>query len=370
MGFRRWASRRPAGARLRGIGAGWLLGLGLIGRACAAPLDAFLEASPHLEPRTGFVEIAVDAMNRTLDVFNLRPEGLADDSVGNLQGFHLRAGYALNADLWVDGSLFRRQVTYAGIDPGFTSWQLGAQYRLWRAAEQFHADGALRVSVWGSRGDDVSATRSQLQSRPVFSLLDELSVNRPEDRQIQADLIYTWWLGPAALTAFGGAGSGQVTVRSVTARVGSITRRWIDGRFVNSAGQVDDALAGLIEQLGLAAELNAIDYSTRFVHAGLGLRLPLGDWSLRGAYQLFSIRRQTVDDLIAARAQDNSTYRVNHTLTGELSHRFTGSVRGFIRGQAMSNQFLAEMPLLYNSLTARRFGEKYGIVSAGLIIGF
>ena len=370
MGFRTWAACRSAGARRQGIGAGWLLGLSLVGPTCAAPLDAFLEARPHLEPRTGFFEIAVDAMNQTLVVFNLRPEGLADDSVGNLKGFHLRTGYSINADLWIDGSLFRRQVTYAGIDPRFTSWQVGAQYRFWRVAEQDRADSALRVSAWGSRGDDVSATRSQLQSRPVFSLLDELSVNRPEDRQVQVDLIHTWRLGPAAFSAFGGVGAGLVSVRSVTARVGSVTRRWIDGRFVNSEGQVDDALAGLIEQLGLAAELNSIDYATRFMHGGLGLRLPLGDWTLRGAYQLFSIRREEVDNLIASRSQDNAIYRVNHTLTGELSYRITGSVRAFARGQAMSNQFLAEMPLLYNSLTSRRFGEKYGIVSAGLIVRF
>lgn len=336
----------------------------------AAPMDAFLEASPYVEPRSGFVELAVDAMNSTLDVLNLRPPGLADDTIGNLDGFHIRAGYAFTDHFWLDGSLYRRKITYAGIDPELTTWQLGAQYRFRLAPEQYRSDAAVRISMWGSHAGEIAATRGQLQSRPMFRLLDGLSVDRPADRQLQGDLLWTWWLGSSALSAFAGAGVGEVSVRSVTARLGSVSRRWIDGRFVNQAGQVDNLLAGLVEQLGLAEELDSINYSTRFVHAGLGLRIPFGDWSIRGGYQLFSIRRTAVDDLISARESDNGTYNLNHTIIGELSYRFTGRTRVFIRGQAMSNQFLSEMPLLYNGLTARRFGEKYGIVSLGLVMGF
>jgi hypothetical protein len=336
----------------------------------AAPLDGFLEASPYVEPRTGFFEVALDAMNGTLDVLNLRPDGLADDTIGNLDGFHLRAGYALTADLWVDGSLYRRKITYAGIDPELTSWQLGAQYRYRLSSERYRSDAAVRLSMWGSHAGEIAATRGQLQSRPVFRFLDGLSVDRPADRQIQGDLLWTWWLGSTALSAFAGAGLGEVSVRSVTARLGSVSRRWLDGRFVSEAGQVDNLLAGLVEQLGLEQELDSINYSTRFVHGGVGLRIPYGDWSVRAAYQVFTIRRNTVDELISARESDNATYRMNHTLIGEISYRFTGRARVFVRGQAMSNQFLSEMPLLYNSLTVQRFGEKYGIVSVGLVMGF
>ena len=63
-------------------------------------------------------------------------------------------------------------------------------------------------------------------------------------------------------------------------------------------------------------------------------------------------------------------YRVNHTLLGELAYRLAPGVRVFVRGQAMSNQMLSEMPLLYNSLTARRFNERYGILSAGVMASF
>jgi len=36
----------------------------------------------------------------------------------------------------------------------------------------------------------------------------------------------------------------------------------------------------------------------------------------------------------------------------------------------MSNQFLAEVPFLYNGLTARRFDARYGLLTTGLVFGF
>jgi len=37
----------------------------------------------------------------------------------------------------------------------------------------------------------------------------------------------------------------------------------------------------------------------------------------------------------------------------------------FIRGYAMTNQFLGEIPFSYTPYTAHRFDERYGFVSAG-----
>ncbi|MFM8556295.1 MAG: hypothetical protein ACKODG_09000, partial [Betaproteobacteria bacterium] len=73
---------------------------------------------------------------------------------------------------------------------------------------------------------------------------------------------------------------------------------------------------------------------------------------------------------ISARSTDNTVYRTNHTLLGEVAYRMAPGVRVFARGQAMSNQMLSEMPLLYNVLTARRFNERYGVLSAGLMASF
>jgi hypothetical protein len=100
------------------------------------------------------------------------------------------------------------------------------------------------------------------------------------------------------------------------------------------------------------------------------VRVPLGNWAIRGGYQYFSIHRDGVDAFINSRPTDNTPYRINHTLLGEVAYRMAPGMRVFVRGQAMSNQMLSEMPLLYNSLTARRFNERYGILSAGVMASF
>jgi len=354
------------------LGALYLFGAAASHIAQSAPLDGFVEAVPHqYAPRTGYVEWALDHMNQRLDVFNLRPAEISDDSVGNLKGFHLRAGYGITERAWIDGGFFRRHIRYGELEPALNTWQVGAQHSLLASGPSARGpDLAVRASLWGNLGPSIAATPAQLKARPVFSLLDGLSVDRPSDRQAQVDLISSWWLGSNVLTAFAGAGRGTVSVDSVTARLGALTRRWIDGQFYDENGQVDTIIAPIVQQLGLADELNAINYSTRFAHAGLGIRVPISErWGLRAAYQYFHISRSS-DDLIAARSLGQVNYASNHTLLGEISYRFTGQVRVFLRGQAMSNQFLSEMPLLYNSLTAHRFDEKYGIVSLGLIVGF
>ncbi|MEN9775200.1 MAG: hypothetical protein RL322_2270 [Pseudomonadota bacterium] len=358
--------------RVRAVCASALVVAGTPPFLQAAPLDGFVEAVPHqYAPRTGYVEWALDHMNQRLDVFNLRPAEISDDSVGNLKGLHLRAGYGFSERTWMDAGLFRRNIRYGELEPALNTWQLGVQHSLLASGLASRGpDLAIRASVWGNLGPSIAATPAQLKARPVFSLLDGLSVDRPSDRQAQLDLISSWWLGSSALTAFAGMGRGTVSVDSVTARLGALTRRWIDGQFYDENGQVDTIIAPIVQQLGLADELNAINYSTRFAHAGLGIRVPIGErWGLRAAYQYFHISRSS-DDLIAARSIGQVNYASNHTLLGEISYRFTGQARLFLRGQAMSNQFLGEMPLLYNSLTAHRFDEKYGIVSLGVIVGF
>jgi hypothetical protein len=153
-------------------------------------------------------------------------------------------------------------------------------------------------------------------------------------------------------------------VDSITATVGPFSTTWRDGRFDN------DLVQAIAPTLGLGSALDSINYQTNFFHSGFGVRVPLGNWAVRGGYQYFSIRRDSVDAAISSRPVDNVVYRTNHTLLGEVAYRIAPGVRVFVRGQAMSNQMLSEMPLLYNTLTARRFNERYGVLSSGLMMSF
>jgi len=340
-------------------------GLLLACAATAAPLDPFLEAGPHTKPGTGFVEFSSDGMSRQLDLLRLRPEGLTDDSAGVLRGFRLRAGYGVNSQLWIEGGFFRRQIFYGGLGPFFNGWQLGGQWRVRESLGRWSGpDISLRLNAWGNEAGTISVPRSTLERYRSFDMLDSLAVSGTADRQVQSDLVATWWTGTAVWSLFSGAGVGRVSVDSITASVGPFSTTWRGGRFDS------DLVQSLAPTLGISDALASINYQTRFIHGGAGVRVPLGNWALRGGYQYFSIHREGVDAFISARSSDNAVYRTNHTLLGEVAYRMAPGMRVFVRGQAMSNQMLSDMPLLYNSLTARRFNERYGILSAGVMANF
>ena len=88
----------------------------------------------------------------------------------------------------------------------------------------------------------------------------------------------------------------------------------------------------------------------------------------RGGYVLQNIQRTGVDDAI--RNKNKTPYNLNHTLVGEVGYKLSPNVVLFTRGQAMTRQFLTEMPFLYNSLTSQRFNQRYGILSVGISAGF
>ncbi|MFD2271009.1 hypothetical protein ACFS07_07405 [Undibacterium arcticum] len=89
------------------------------------------------------------------------------------------------------------------------------------------------------------------------------------------------------------------------------------------------------------------------------------DWRIRAGYQYQTINRSEVDDIIVSRG--NTPYKHNHVLIGDVSYHAFKNTIVFLRGQYMANQFNGEVPLAYNSLTADRFNQRYGLVSTGLI---
>ena len=331
----------------------------------AAPLDMLLEAGPHTRAGSGFFELSNDGMSKQLDLLRLRPDTITDDSAGVLRGFRLRAGYGVDSRLWIDGGFARRQIFYGGVGPFFNSWQLGGQWRVRESLGRWSGpDVSLRLGAWGNQAGTISVPGSTLERYAGFDRLDSLAVNGASDRQLQTDVVGTWWNGSTIWSLFAGTGVGRVSVETITASVGPFSTTWRDGRFDS------DLVQSIAPSLGLSSALSSINYQTRFLHGGVGMRVPLGNWAFRGGYQYFTIRRDAVDAAISARAVDNAVYQSNHTLLGELALRVAPSVRFFVRGQAMSHQMLSEMPLLYNTLTARRFNERYGVLSSGVMMSF
>ena len=350
--------------------------LALSTAATAAPLDAFLEANPQARYGQGMVEFTADRMNKSLDLLKLRDNSLvvAGENSGDYQGGTLRAGLSLRPDIWVDGALQRRKITYGPDQPQIDSWRVGAQWQFLQAQANSPA-AALRVSAWGNQSSQVVKSTPTPLGPPDGPLnckdagcIDRLSVNNAKDHTLQADLIGSWALGAAKLSAFAGAGQGKVTVGSITANasgvplLGNVTTTYSNGSFDNN---LFDLAADLFK---LNTELQSVNYNTRMAQAGFNLAYGTGPWLLRGGYVLQNIQRTGVDDVI--RNKNKTPYNLNHTLVGEVGYKLSPNVVLFTRGQAMTRQFLTEMPFLYNSLTSQRFNQRYGILSVGISAGF
>jgi hypothetical protein len=341
--------------------------------ATAAPLDAFLEANPQARYGQGMVEFTADRMNKSLDLLNLRDNSLvlAGENSGDYQGGTLRAGLSLRPDIWVDGALQRRKITYGPDQPQIDSWRVGAQWQFLQAQAN-SPDAALRLSAWGNQSSQVVKSTptalGPLTCTEGAGCIDRLSVNNAKDHTLQADLIGSWALGAAKLTAFAGAGQGKVTVGSITANasgvpfLGNVTTTYSNGSFDN---QLFDLASDIYK---LNSELQSINYNTRMAQAGFNLAYSSGPWLWRGGYVLQNIQRTAVDDAI--RNKNKTPYNLNHTLVGEVGYKLTPNVVLFTRGQAMNRQFLTEVPFLYNSLTSQRFNQRYGILSVGISAGF
>jgi hypothetical protein len=338
------------------------------GAAHAAPLDTLLEANPQARYGQGLLEVSADRMNQSLDVFKLRGADLAlGENTGNYQGGTLRAGLSLAPTVWVDGALQRRKLTYGPDQPKIDSWRLGAQWQF-LPAQAGQASAALRLSAWGNQAAQVSKSTptalGPLNCSGSAGCVDRLSVNDAKDRTLQADVVGTWPLGAVSLSAFAGAGQGKVTVDSITATasqvplLGNATSTYRNGSFDNTVFAIASNL------FNFNTELQSTNYSTRMAQAGFNLAYTSGPWSLRGGYALQHIQRSAVDDVI--RAKGKTAYSLNHTLVGELAYKVSPRVVLFSRGQAMSNQFLTEIPFLYNSLTSQRFNQRYGVLSFGV----
>jgi hypothetical protein len=339
--------------------------------AIAAPNDALLEANPQARYGQGMVEVTVDHMNKSLDVFKLRGSDLAlGENTGDYQGGTLRTGLSLRHDLWLDAALQRRKLTYGPDQPQIDSWRLGAQWQF-LAAQASAPAAALRLSAWGNQSKQLVKS----SSTPLGPLtcqsgglgcVDRLSVNNAKDHTLQADLIGTWSLGPVNLSAFAGAGQGKVSVGSITANastpIGKVGTTYSNGSF-------DDPLFALAANaFNFNTELQSINYNTRTAQAGFNLAYSTGPWQWRGGYVLQNIQRTGVDDVI--RGKNKTPYNVNHTLVGEVGYKLTPTLLFFTRGQVMNHQFVTEIPFLYNSLTSQRFNQRYGLLSIGLLASF
>lgn len=330
----------------------------------SAPLDALLDAIPHYRAGVMRLEASYDAVNKTLDVFNVRANDpiYGGTNVGDYKGFHLRGGYGLTDQLWLEGSLWQRNIAYRGEVENITSWQTALQYRL---SDRKRQDGqyAVRLSAWGNYSPRVN--KASPTTLPGINL-QSVSVAQPQDLQLQADVIGTWpfFDNTTLISAFAGAGVSRITVGALTGKVNGCDYNIISNALGTSASLV--APCGNLVSASLSSPSTLaqwLSYNSRYYQLGGKVQWEHGKWQTTLGYQYQYHNRDQIDAAIVQRG--GIAYKSNHVVIAEVAHQYSRGVTLFARAQVMRNQFNGEMPFTYNSITASKFGQLYGFASFG-----
>lgn len=341
----------------------------------AAPLDAFLTAHPTHHAGEMTLELAYDAMNNTLDVLGVRANDplYANTNVGDYSGAHVRAAYGLTDDLSLDGGYWQRKIAYRQDNETLQSWQAAAQYRVYgdvNSAAQY----ALRLSAWGDQAGTLNKSSPTLFAGKT---INAVSVASPQDKQFQLDAIGTWQLTKQTeVSAFAGLGSSEVTTGNMTANYTraagcnynlTFTPTGTSGQLVPGTCPPGTAIVitSFTTPLPVVQEFS---YRSSYYQLGGMMQWVNQDWRLRGGYQFQSLKRGNVDALVVSRG--GVVYNTNHTVLAEVAYKITQNTALFARGQIMSNQFVGEIPFVYNGVTASKFSRRYGMASFGVMMGF
>lgn len=353
--------------------------LSLAGVASAAPLDGLLSADQFHHAGELRAELSLDAMNQTLDVMNIRGNDpvFAGTNVGDYSGQHLRLEYALTQSLMLQGGLWRRKLSYTTDQESIDSWQLGGQWRLFGNADSdFHL--ALRASAWGNRSPVLTKNSPTTVSVPIQGgnrTVDTIRLDAVQDTQSQFDAIGTWRLGrSSSVSGFVGIGRGTVSTGNLSATYtsGNGCNYLITFTATDTFGSLAApcAFAGVVvDKFGTnQSPLSDFSYDSSFYQLGGMWLWQSGNWALRTGYQFQHLIRNNVDALVAS--QGGISYQNNHIVVADVFRKINTNTAVFVRGQAMSNQFVGEIPFLYNNVTASKFNRRYGIVSFGVNVAF
>ena len=360
--------------------------------AQSAPLDTLVSARHSTEPWHGELEIGLDVVNDTVDVFDIRGEhqDFSGTNVGDYSGGHLLGGISLTDKLWVEGSLWDRELDYRTDSFSIQSWNLSAQYQISRMLGVLVPDLTMRATVWGNYADKLIRN----SSTTIFGrTVDKIEVAKPKDTQWQIDLIGSWDVGSSMeLTLFSGMGKGSSDFDSllVSGQASEVfdfgpgvvidRLQGSDGTVLVENGEFNDLELSVnnaedaIQVAGFSVADNVygidsglgISHETSYVQWGGGLLWYNRSWRVRAGYKFMYVDRGIYDDLVVKINPLSNVEKGNHFFVGDISYRIGNQTAVFLRGQVMSNQFLGEIPFSYTPFTSHRFDEKYGYLTAGI----
>jgi hypothetical protein len=342
----------------------------------AAPLDAMLSARLEREAggsARGWMEAAVSGVNRRIDFSDPEddPDVAARSTQGDYRDLTLSGAWQVREGWWLLGGLARREVSN-GVDTyRFLGWQLAGQVRLMEARDGRPAL-AVRVGAWGHQASETATTTPV---RVPGAILDTVTVHRPSDRTLQADLIASWDLTPALeLGLFAGIGHTQLSyagLRATTTRNGCHYDLQFTGNDIyGTLAEPCDVPGGVIEQFFDSSGDYGVDvpreiaWSGRFAQLGANLRWRSGPWTVGGGLLWHAVDRDGVDDILAGRGRP--VHQRNLGLVLDVDHRFGPRWSLFGRAQLSQRLFFNDLPVTYNSSTSGSFGSRLSLLTVGL----
>ena len=344
----------------------------------AAPLDVLLTATPERADSRGRVEVSLDQATGSLAYSTSADPSDQVPTVtrGDYSGVQLQGAWRATDRIWLSGGLWQRRISNAADRFDYRSWQLAGQWRVNDAAGAVPAV-ALRLSGWGNRA---SVTDSTTPVRVPGAILNTVTVARPSDRQLQADLVATWPVSSQLdVTALLGGGVTRLSYGGLTAttRIGGCDYH-LKFRGNDIFGTLSEPCTGggggVIRQFYDSSGDYGVDvareiaWSGRFMQIGGNAQWRNGAWSLTGGYLFFTIRRDNVDNILASRGKP--VVRHNHQLMLEAAYGLQPNWSPFVRAQVSSNLFFNDVPVTYNTSTSGSFGSGYSVVTISLRAGF
>ncbi|MGI9132973.1 MAG: hypothetical protein ACR2I0_03370 [Rhodoferax sp.] len=334
-------------------------------------MDAFASPLLVVAGQRGYLEASTDYMGASLDLMHVRDvdSGKPDTATGDYHGTNLRGAFQLSPDTAVLGQIGQRSVSNGTDTYRYNNWQLGGQYRIFEHSGNL-PDVAIRLSGWGNLAE---VTQTSTATVLPGARLDTARIEKPSDRQLQADLLAAWPTGDASnVSAIVSFGTTQLQYGSLSATT------MLDGCSYNLAFNGNAIYGTLAKPCSAGIYLTEIyDNSGRlgidvaseiawhgtFFQAGVNSVWRRANWTFQTGYLFQKSIRVAVDDILAARGKPS--YSSNHNLQAEAAYRINGTWELLGRFQWSSNLFFNEIPVTYNTSTSQRFGSKYSLFTFG-----
>lgn len=315
------------------------------------------------------VSLSFDQANDSIDIFDIKK-----NDGGYYSGGNIAAKYTLNDHWKLEAAYAYRKMDYAKAINTIHSPMIGIQY----FPDLGLSDSTsvmFEFSIWGNLADQYQKNTSTKVNKYRFN---EINVIDPYDWQLQLDSVLSHQLTKRSqINSFFNIGYSQVKINHIEAKakidgclldINIQSNNTYTGKLIEPCIQDNSTVnrlnvKGSTDEFGLDFQKD-LNYDAIFT--GIG-----GSWNWRYknlesqlGYEFQRVWRNDVDD--RTRNFSNFPVKENHTIGAKLSYDFTPKIATFISTGIYQHNYIAKIPLFYNSVTSSRFDKRYGFASIGL----